>query len=381
MSGDSSPLEAALQTQLNILQQHLPAIVWIRDVETEEMTFLSDAYETIMGRPAAAMKTNPMDWLEAVHPDDRDHAQAGLAAWGQNPDDNEPMKIRIVVDGKEKWISTQVLQIKDGANVKQLVGITLDITSEVQVQELERQEHEKAQLIKTMDEREEFKTNFLNMAAHDLATPLTPLRLQIASLRIQAKLREDDRELLSLDVLDRNVSRLGGLIQDILEVARIKGDHLQLKTTPVDLRAAALDAIQTVQESANYAGIQITLDDASQPRILADENKLSQMLLNLLTNAIKFTPDGGPIQINITTTDGCGQIEVTDSGRGISKEDAAKLFGAFTRVGDQASVKGTGLGLHITKGLAEAHGGAVWATSKGLGHGSTFGFRIPLAQG
>lgn len=370
---------AALTSRLDILQKHLPAIVWIRDTKTEEMLFLSDAYESIMGRPAAAMQENPMDWLNAIHPDDQERAQSMLESWSTNPDDQEPMKIRIVVDGKEKWISTQILQIKDGANVQQLVGITLDVTSDVHLQAMEKEEAEHAQLLKTMDEREEFKTNFLNMAAHDLATPLTPLRLQVASLRIQATLREDDRELLALDVLDRNVSRLGGLIQDILEVARIGGDHLHLSPTRIKLGAAVREAIQTVQESANYAGVQITLDDADQPTILVDENKLSQMLLNFLTNAIKFSPNGGAVQINISTKDGYGEVEVIDSGRGISKEDAAKLFAAFTRVGDQGAVQGTGLGLHITKGLAEAHGGTVWAKSTGLGHGSTFGFRIPLA--
>jgi signal transduction histidine kinase len=169
------------------------------------------------------------------------------------------------------------------------------------------------------------------------------------------------------------------LINDILDLSKIEAGRMELELTEFDLPAAIENTMTLVRERAVRRGI--TLGRSIDERlgiIHADERKVKQVLLNLLSNALKFTSEGGQIDVRAAVNDGVAEISVTDTGVGIALEDQEKVFEEFRQVGTASKkVEGTGLGLAISRKFVELHGGKIWLTSQ-VGSGSTFAFTLPL---
>jgi PAS domain S-box-containing protein len=236
--------------------------------------------------------------------------------------------------------------------------------------------------IEKLREMGQFKTRILNMAAHELNTPLTPLRLQTHLLLSGSLGALEGRQRHAVEIVDRNVNRLATLVQEILDVARLQGGRLKVLVAPVDLGGAINEAVDSFAETARRLGIDLAVQADPSLAVQADRGRLLQILFNLLSNALKFTPAGGQVRIVAATQDGLARIEVRDSGSGLAREQIARLFQPFTQVHDTKAltVPGTGLGLYICRGLAEAMGGRIEALSDGPGKGSTFRLQIPLAS-
>jgi len=190
------------------------------------------------------------------------------------------------------------------------------------------------------------------------------------------EINEKQAEYLG-DILESG-RHLLSLINDILDLSKIEAGRMELEPTEFDLPSTIGNTLILVRERAQRRGI--TLADAIDRRlrtIRADERKLKQVLLNLLSNALKFTPEGGRIEVRADMGDGEVEIAVTDTGIGIAPEDQANVFEEFRQVGSAArKVEGTGLGLAISRKFVELHGGRIWVTSQ-LGRGSTFAFTLP----
>jgi len=276
-------------------------------------------------------------------------------------------------DGTTRWFRSLGDATEDGA----MAGIVQDITHERelrQAREMERRQQEEIARLQAVDE---FRTGFINNAAHELATPLTPIQLQVSALR---RSEHDPARMPRFDLVERNFARLQRIIKDLLDAARLQSDHLKVQPSPIDLGDLVRHVAQTFALQAAEHGQVLTcdLDHPVGQTVLADRERTEQVLFNLLSNAIKFTPSSGTIRIATRTVAAGIEVSVTDSGIGLTPEQAARLFQPYTQVHEGARL-GSGLGLYISKGIVERQGGSMQARSAGPGKGACFTFVVPLA--
>lgn len=249
------------------------------------------------------------------------------------------------------------------------------------VSERRRMEREREEL-QRLREMDQFKTAFLNMAAHELNTPLTPIKLQMHILRetITPRLAPDQRR--SFDVLERNLDRVALLVQNMLDVGRIQSGRVALHPERMDLAAAVAEAVESFVGMARAHEVTLEAGQAGAVWVDADAQRVSQILFNLLANAVKFTAAGGTILVSTEAREGAVVVRVRDTGVGLSAEQRTQLFRPFGQAhsGTQTAARtGTGLGLYISRQLAELHGGTLAVESPGPGLGSTFILTLPAA--
>jgi signal transduction histidine kinase len=225
------------------------------------------------------------------------------------------------------------------------------------------------------------KSEFLANMSHELRTPLNAIIgfFEVLSQRMFGDLNEKQEEYLN-DICASG-QHLLSLINDILDLSKIEAGRMELELTAFDLPMAIENALTWVRERAGRRGI--ALDQAVDQRmgqIRGDERKIKQVLLNLLSNALKFTPEGGRIGVRAELVDGMAEVSVADTGIGIAPEDQEAVFEEFRQVGMVAKkVEGTGLGLTLSRKFVELHGGRIWVKSE-VGVGSTFTFTLPLSD-
>lgn len=223
------------------------------------------------------------------------------------------------------------------------------------------------------------KDEFLSTLSHEIRTPLNAV---LGWARILLSREDVDRELLNraLHVIDRNASAQAQMIDDMLDMARIVAGKLRLETQPVDVLGVVLAAVDVVMPSAAAKGIAVrTSLDPRTPRVLGDQDRLQQVIWNLLSNALKFTDEGGTIDVRLETKAKVARIIVTDTGHGINPEFLPYVFERF-RQADASSGRrhgGLGLGLALVRDLVDLHGGTVRASSEGEGKGATFTIELP----
>jgi two-component system, NtrC family, sensor kinase len=223
------------------------------------------------------------------------------------------------------------------------------------------------------------KSEFLANMSHELRTPLNAIIgfSEVLSEKMFGEINEKQAEYLG-DILQSG-QHLLSLINDILDLSKIEAGRMELELSDFDLPGTIENTLTLVRERAVRRGIALERSvDARLGTIRADERKVKQVLLNLLSNALKFTPEGGKIDVRAAVNDGVAEISVTDTGIGIAPEDQDSVFEEFRQVGTASKkVEGTGLGLAISRKFIELHGGRIWCNSQ-VGSGSTFAFTLPL---
>ena len=273
---------------------------------------------------------------------------------------------RLLVDiAKRQEVEAQLRQAKEEAERR------ADEAEEARaaVKDREHRLHYEAQL----------KDEFLATLAHELRNPLAPLRNVAAIIQMEA-LSESARR--ATGVMERQISQLVRLIDDLMDVSRITRGQLTLRKERVDLRAIIETAVETAQPQLTAAGVSLSLETPDAPVLLdADATRISQVILNLLTNAAKFTPSGGRVWVIANPQSERVLVTVRDSGVGIAPEDQEKVFGMFVQLNRdmRRSQTGLGIGLTLVKQMTEMHGGTVAVWSAGAGQGSEFTISLPLA--
>jgi signal transduction histidine kinase/HAMP domain-containing protein len=223
------------------------------------------------------------------------------------------------------------------------------------------------------------KSEFLANMSHELRTPLNAIIgfSEVLLKRMFGPLNEKQEDYLQ-DVLSSG-RHLLSLINDILDLSKVEAGRMELELGRFDLPQALQDTLILVRERATRHGIALDLHvDPELGAFVGDERKIKQVLLNLVSNAVKFTPEGGSVEVRAAPTDGVVEISVSDTGIGIAAEDHEAIFEEFRQVGSDYAHKreGTGLGLTLARKFVELHGGRIWVKSQ-PGHGSTFTFSLP----
>ncbi len=276
-----------------------------------------------------------------------------------------------VVRGKERWYSAHIEPIKNREgkiNFAQL--IVHDITP------LKKVEEEMAKAFVELKKLDKLKADFMNIAAHELKTPITPIRGYVEIMLNKELPREKETQFLS--IVHRNTLRLELLINDVLDISRLESRAMRFDMQNLDIVKIIKTVEQDMKAAANEKKIKIGHKIKGKlPIVKGDKRRISQVLGNLVKNAVKFTKKGG-ITINAFTKNGNVVVEVKDTGIGISDENIPKLFTKFfqAQTSETREAGGTGLGLAICKGIIEEHGGEVGVKSR-QGKGSTFYFSLP----
>jgi signal transduction histidine kinase len=322
------------------------------------------------------------DFYSIIHEEDRERTQMAVERallYGEPYD----VEYRTVApDGRARWVRAKGRAYFDSdGKPTRFDGVTLDIsklktTEQLRDQALaaERVAREEAERISRM------KDEFLATLSHELRTPLNAIVGWSQILSREQILSEPVRH--GLEVIERNAKAQTQIIEDLLDMSRIISGRIRLDVQRVSMADVVTAAIQSVQPSADVKGLRLrtVLDPYAGP-VAGDVNRLQQVVWNLLTNAIKFTPRGGQVQVLLERVNSHLEISVSDTGEGIAPEFLPHLFERF-RLADASTTRrhgGLGLGLSIVKQLVELHGGTVRAKSPGSGQGSTFTVSLPVS--
>jgi signal transduction histidine kinase len=226
------------------------------------------------------------------------------------------------------------------------------------------------------------KSEFLANMSHELRTPLNAI-IGFSDVLLQRMFGElNEQQADYLEDIRSSGTHLLTLINDILDLSKIEAGRMELEAAPFSLVAALNNAVTLVRERAQSHGIKLSLEVAPElDTVVADERKLKQVVVNLLANAVKFTPDGGTVSLRAERENGQVRLSVHDTGIGIAAEDQQRIFEEFQQASHQSekSREGTGLGLSLSKRMVELHGGTI-SVESAPGKGSTFTVALPLVK-
>jgi len=255
---------------------------------------------------------------------------------------------------------------------------------------LYRQAQDNLEQVQQLDR---LKSRFLSMASHELKTPLTSISglSQVLLRRMKRRLEqgwpsrtewEDEQRahIDRLELLNSQTARLGRLIDELLDVSRIESGKLDFHLAPIDLSELVAEVVERLQLTTSKHTIELDVDGVMDEPVTADRDHLEQVLDNLVSNAIKFSPEGGPIRVAVRSMSDEVVLSVHDSGVGIEPGQLDAIFGLFYQAEDPVSRKtgGMGLGLFISREIVNRHGGRIWAESAPQ-RGSTFSVSLPVA--
>ncbi|MBW4504589.1 MAG: PAS domain S-box protein [Scytonema hyalinum WJT4-NPBG1] len=292
-------------------------------------------------------------------------------------------------DGTHFWAQCVMTPLRDeNGNLRGFSKIMQDITERKLAEEERNQLLLREQAARAQAEAaNRSKDDFLAIVSHELRTPMTAI-LGWAGM-LQTGMLDEDRVSDAIETIERNANSQMQLIEDLLDISRIVQGNLSLNFSSINLVEVIADAIEVVQPSADNKNIQLEcVLDTPVELIRGDSDRLQQVVWNLLCNAIKFTPNGGRVEVRLSVvsdseqqaTDNYAQIQVSDTGKGISADFLPYVFERFHQADSTStrSNKGLGLGLAIARHLVELHGGTIQAESAGIGQGATFTVMLPL---
>jgi PAS domain S-box-containing protein len=372
--------EAALEQTHSILEAVIMGatdVVFVKDLQGRYVIanptaaeWLNTSVEAMLGRDDTAFF--PPDVAQRMMHSDRQTIQSGESIIYEEEVSRQG-ELRSLLTAKYPW--------RDAAgSVLGVIGISRDITT------LKENEAEREQLLQreqsARDEAEvanRSKDEFVAVVAHELRSPLNAISGWAKLL--QTRKFDEGMRSKALNIIWRNTQTQVQLIEDLLDISRMVKGTLQINCAPVNLTHAIEAVLDNVQPMAEAKNIELQRHLTVTPLIFGDFNRLQQIVVNLLNNAIKFTPTGGRVEIELEQVDAAVRLRIRDTGKGIAPEFLPYIFERFKQ-GQQntGSKDGLGLGLAIVKNLVELHGGTISAESAGVDRGTTFTVRLPRLE-
>jgi PAS domain S-box-containing protein len=355
--------------------------VWAID-EHALATYSNPAVERILGyRPDELVGR---DSLELVHEEDRERIRTLLPEFAARREGWSGLVIRWRhKNGSLRHLESNASPIFDEAGeLRGYRGTDRDVTERIRAEtERERLLADLAAHNERLLELDELKDEFIALVSHELRTPLTSIRGYVELLREGSAGELNEEQLQFLTVVERNSHRLLGLVGDLLFLAQIEAGKLVLDVDTLDLAALASESVEAARPAAEEKEVTMTLATGPVPVLVGDRVRVAQLLDNLVSNAVKFTPAGGRVDVRVRALDEKAVLEVRDSGIGIPAPEQKHLFERFFRSSNASAqaIQGTGLGLAISKAIVDAHGGAIAVASE-EGRGTTFRVAFPLEQ-
>jgi PAS domain S-box-containing protein len=345
----------------------LDAIFWEADAVTFEFTYVSPRAEALLGYPLSRWLGEPRFWEKILHPEDREWVIASCAAATAAGRNNDFQYRALDSQGRVVWLRDMVyVELDDAGRPRLLRGVMLDVTAQKEVEEELRKSGAA-------------KDRFLAMLAHELRNPLGAISNALQVLRRCGP--GHPSWVRALDVAERQVRHQGQLLDDLLDVSRLTRGRLELRREPLDLGQLVRDTAEDARGELEGEGLALSVQVADEPLwVEGDGTQLAQVLLNLLSNARKFTEPGGKVEVRAEVDEGgFAAVRVRDTGIGIDAEMLPQVFEVFSQadVSLERSQGGLGLGLALVQGLVGLHGGVVRAESTGRGQGATFSFALP----
>lgn len=365
--------QALKQSEQRFLQMAnlAPAMLWVTEADGA-CTFLSSGWYEFTGQRVD--EGLGLGWTMAIHPEDREAASSAFLAANRSQAGFSLEHRLQHVDGSYRWvIDTGRPRFSADGRFVGFVGSVLDITDRKQ------SEAQHQVLFDEITKSHKNLSEFLAVLAHELRNPLAPILTGLELMRIRAASPETVNQ--AREVIERQTRQLTHLIDDLLDIARVTNGKVDIRKATVDLRSVAANAVETsvpLIEKGHHA-FSLKFHDAPLPAAV-DATRIAQVIGNLLTNAAKYTPHGGMINLAVERDGDDAVISVTDNGIGIPPESLEAVFDMFSQVGRNMphAQGGLGIGLSLVRQLVGLHGGQVSARSEGVGKGSTFVVRLPL---
>jgi PAS domain S-box-containing protein len=347
------------------LAETIPHMIWVAG-EQGQLQYVNGRYRTYFGWTTdEPLRTETI--LAHAHPDDLPAARtAWQSAISSGGDFTCEMRLRRAADAVYRWHLIRSAAVRDhNGQISQWYGSATDLDEQRRLQE-------------RLAEEDRRKDEFLAVLAHELRNPLAPL-----GNALQLLARSNDRSELVAEVrevMQRQLRHLVRLVDDLLDVSRIRQGKIELRSAEIDINRVVQQAVETSLHMFRGKGQSISMRPAAAPAmVMGDETRLNQVFQNLLSNAAKFTPSNGRIRVAVNTQEDEVRVVVSDDGQGITKEDLPFVFDLFAqaRTANAGGGDGLGIGLNIARQLVEKHGGNIEATSEGLGRGSQFTITLP----
>ena len=371
------------EARYRTLVEQLPLITYVDSPYSadEVADFVSPQIEAILGYSQAEWFSRPEFFVEHLHPDDGDRVRSLQRAARET---GKPLDIEYRVltkDGRYVWLWDSYTVVRDEAGLPWYSqGFALDITARKQAEQDREALLSQAQVQnERLRELDRVKDEFIALVSHELRTPLTSIRGYLELVvddAATAGLPPEQREWLN--VIDRNADRLLKLVEDLLISAQAHSGSLALTQSELDVSTIVRHCAEAFAPAAAARGIR--LECVAEPDLLmtGDPGRIGQVVDNLVSNALKFTPAGGRVELLASARNGGVRIEVADTGMGIPADEQGRLFDRFFRTAraQDEAIAGAGLGLSIAKAIVEAHGGDIsYRTVEG--EGTTFTVDLP----
>ncbi len=352
------------------LAENIQEVFWMTDIATNNIIYVSPAYEELWGRSCKSLYAQPTSFFEAIQQEDRPRI---LAEFEKQAITNLDCEFQLThSDGSLHWVEAHTFPIYNNfGEVYRVAGIATDVTRRKQTEE------EIQQALAKERELNELKSRFISMTSHEFRTPLSTIMSATELLEYYGYKWSDEKKREILQRIKLSSKRIVNLLDDILLIGKGEAGKLEFQPAPIDLVQFSTELVQEIQVSQdNTSNLKFVAH--GQPRIaLLDEKLLRHIFTNLITNALKYSPLIREVLVELVFEDGEAIFTVTDHGIGIPEEDQLHLFEVFHRASNVNAIQGTGLGLAIAKKNVDLQGGSIRVYSQ-VGQGTIIKVSLPL---
>lgn len=346
------------EQKYRFLADAIPQIVWIGESDGR-LTYFNQATMDYSGKDYNTFLEGN-GWLDIVHPEDREE---NTRLWIQSVTHKKPFSFEHRFRNRNnqyRWfLSRAAPQLDEFGNVKKWVGTSTDIDD--------------------MKKQDEHKNNFIKIANHELKTPVTTIKGYVQLLKKMRGDSDDQFLVSSLNTIENQINKLNVLMGELLDISRIESGKLPLHKNDFSLVKLVTETIEDIKAAEQGHQINFELCHPADVEVFADKDRITQVLNNLLTNAIKYSPNKKEVNVKLFIDENDAVVSVEDFGIGIDEAELTKIFDRFYRVSgeDEVTFPGFGIGLFIVKDIIDRHQGKIWAESK-KNKGSKFYFSLPL---